>query len=102
MFEISVSGFEVGNVYSRKTKDKDKKTYYMAISKETLITYMNGRFGEFTTKKRGHVSENGLSVLELCEHWKIELPDFDRQMEKFFHPSEDAKMKARKEKYEEL
>lgn len=95
-----MSGFEVGNVYSRQTKEK--KTYYMAINKETLITYMNGRFGRFTTKKRGHISENGLSVSELCEHWKIKLNEFDKHMCDFFHPDEDAKMRARKEKYEEL
>jgi len=96
-----MSGFEVGNVYSRQIAEK-KRTYYMAINKETLITYMNGHFGRFTTKKRGHISENGLSVNDLCEHWKIKLKDFDEQMWKYFHPDEDAKMRARKEKYEEL
>jgi hypothetical protein len=95
-----MSGFEVGNVYSRQIKEN--KTYYMAINKETLITYMSGRFGKFTTKKRGHISENGLSVSELCEHWKIKLNEFDKHMWVFFHPDEDAKMRARKEKYEEL
>lgn len=95
-----MSGFEVGNVYSRKIREK--KTYYMAINKETLITYMGGRFGKFTTKKKGHVSENGLSVSELCDHWSIRLSELDKHMLDFFHPDEDAKMRARKEKYEEL
>lgn len=96
----NLSGFEVGNVYSKL--NKVGKTYYMAISKETLVTYMNGRFGKFTTKKAGHVSENGLSVSELISYWDIKLGDFNTQMEKYFHPSEEAKMRARKEKYEDI
>jgi hypothetical protein len=95
-----MSGFEVGNVYSRQINKK--RTYYMAINKETLVTYMNGRLGKFTTRKRGHVSESGLSVSELCEHWSIRLGEFDKQMWRYFHPDENAKMRARKEKYEEL
>ena len=74
----------------------------MAISKETLITYMNGRFGKFTVKKTGHVSENSLSVSELIACWDIKLVEFNTQMEKYFHPSQEAKMRARKEKYEDI
>ena len=95
-----MSGFEVGNVYSRLSNEM--KTYYMAINKKTLITYINGRIGRFTTKKKGHISENAISVAELCNHWSIELDDFDTFMIKYFHPDDDAKMRARKEKYENL
>ena len=72
----------------------------MAINKKTLVTYMNGRFGKFTTKKTGH-SSIGISVAELCAKWQVKLEDFDDYMLDYFQPDEAAKMRARKEKYEE-
>jgi hypothetical protein len=99
---MAVEGFEVGNVYSKPTdRGVDSKIYYMAINKKTLVTYMNGRFGKFTTKKAGH-SSIGISVAELCAKWKIGLEDFNGYMLDYFQPDETAKMRARKEKYEEI
>jgi len=100
VFSINEVGFEVGNVYSKQTSSK--KTYYMAINKKTLITYINGRFGRFTTRKEGHATESSLSVAELCDCWDIDLDDFNIKMWEYFHPDDDAMMRARKEKYEEL
>jgi len=94
-----MSGFETGNVYSKKKLSR-KKTYYMAINKRTLITYSDGRFGKYTTKKFGHSNENCMSVAELCNHWNIKLDDFDMHMSHYFQPDEEAKMRARKEKQE--
>jgi len=90
--------FEVGNIYSRR--DKFIKTYYIAISHRTLVTYKSKKFGEFTTKKQGYISENDISVSELCEFWNVPLRDFDHYMQKYFQPDEIAKQRARKEKEE--
>ena len=84
--------FEVGNVYLKASKSK---VYYMAISKKTLVTYKNGHFGKFTTKKEGHTSI-GISVAELCNRWKIKSEELDTYMSEHFQPDESARVRARK------
>lgn len=95
-------GFEVGNVYVKTMEDlraKDKKVYFMAINKKTLVTYRDGHFGKFTTKKQGH-SSIGISVSELCNKWRIQLEELDDYMLTYFQPDEDARIRARRQKYE--
>lgn len=79
-----MSEFEVGNVYS--VSASSKKTFYLAIRKQTLIVFKNGKFCQYTTKKQNHVYENNLSVKELCKHWGIELNQFDEFMRNHFAP----------------
>ena len=91
-----MSTFEIGNIYLKK--EKLKKIFYIAISHRTLVTWKNGQFAQFTTKKDGYISENNLSVNELCEFWNISLKKFDAYMYKYFQPDEAAKQRAHKEK----
>ncbi len=93
-----IDGFEVGNVYAKDTSNSI--VYYMAVNKKTLVTYMNGRFGRYTTKKEGH-SSIGISVGDLCQKWQIRMDDLDDYMVRYFQPDEEAKLRARKEKYKD-
>src|SRR5271156_5284714 len=93
-----MSEFEIGNLYSKR--EKEKKTYYIAISHRTLVTWKNGKFGQYTTKKNGYISENNISVGELCEFWNIKLRAFDDYMVTHFQPDEAARSRAHKEKQE--
>ena len=94
------TGFDIGNVYSVISKQNSNKTYYIAIRKQTLVTYRNGRFGKFTCNKNRHVHENSISVAKLCEAWKIKMAEFDTYMSQHFSPDTEAKARARKEKLE--
>jgi len=91
-----MSDFEIGNVYYKK--EKNTKTYFIAISHRTIMTWKNGKFGQYTTKKDGFVTENDISVAELCEYWNIKMKDFDHQMMKHFQPDEEARERAQKDK----
>lgn len=90
--------FEIGNIYTKR--EKFNKTYYVAVSHRTLVTCKDGKFGEFTSKKPGFISETDISVEELCEFWNIDLKKIDEYMCKFFQPDEEAKQRACKEKEE--
>lgn len=94
-----MSDFEIGTIYSRR--DNSVKTYYLAINHHTLVTNNNGRFGKYTMKKHGHISESNVSVLELCEFWNIKLKTLDDYMLAHFQPDENAKLRARKEREEQ-
>ena len=93
-----MSEFEIGNLYSKK--EKNNKSYYIAISHRTLVTWKNGKFGQYTSKKDGFISESNISVAELCEYWNIKLKEFDNYMTNHFQPDEEAKQRAHKEKQE--
>jgi hypothetical protein len=92
-----MSNFDIGNVYS-VTETNDDKIYYIAIKKQTLITYRNGRFGQYTIKKKKHILENSISVARLCKLWKIKTAELDNYMSDHFSPDEEALARARKEK----
>ena len=87
--------FEIGNIYSRR--NKANKVFYLAIRHRTLVTYLDGKFGQFTTKKDGYISECNISVAELCEFWDVRTKDLDLYMSKHFQPDEEAKLRARRE-----
>lgn len=91
-----MSHFDIGNVYSTKTGDN--KTYYIAIQNETLVTYKNGRFGQYTVRKQKHILENSISVARLCRLWHIKINELDNFMSNHFSPDEDAILRARREK----
>lgn len=91
-----MSNFEIGNIYSRR--DKFKKIYYMAIGHKTLVTFKDGKFGQFTVKKEGMIKEDDISVSEICEYWEITTEILDTYMYNHFQPDETAKLRARKEK----
>lgn len=93
-----MSVFEIGNLYSKK--ERNHKTLYIAVSHRTLVTCKSGKFGRYTTKKNGYISESNISVAELCEYWNIKLTEFDKYMLNFFQPDEAAKKRAHKEKQE--
>jgi hypothetical protein len=92
--------FDIGNIYSITDKETLKKIYYLAIRKQTLVTYKNGRFGKFTCNKKRHVHENSISVAKLCEAWNVRLSEFDDYMSNHFSPDGQALSRARKEKLE--
>jgi len=95
-----MAGFDIGNIYSRKTKKS--KTYFLAIKRETLVTFINGKFGHFTTAKNNHTHEADMPVGELCERWAIPLDSFDEYMSKYFSPDRNALERARVAKGESL
>jgi hypothetical protein len=88
--------FEIGNVYSRR--NKAEKVFYLAIRHRTLVTYLDGKFGQFTTKKGGYISESNISVAELCEFWDVKPKKLDLYMSNHFQPDEEAKLRARRER----
>lgn len=94
-------GFEIGNVYTKRGGHQPPDTLYMAINKKTLVTCVNGKFGRYTTRKKGHSSLN-ISVSELCEQWKITLRELDNYMYDHFQPDEPAKIRAREEKFNKI
>jgi len=93
-----MSTFEVGLVYSSPSSRKKDKIYYLAIHNKTLVTYRNGRFGRYSTKKHNHALEHNISVQDLCKHWEIKITDLDQYMRNYFSPDEEAKERARKSK----
>ena len=88
--------FEIGNIYSRR--NKAEKVFYLAIRHRTLVTYLDGKFGQFTTKKGGYISESNISVAELCEFWGVKTKELDLYMSNHFQPDEEAKLRARRER----
>ena len=88
--------FNVGNVYS--TTINDIKTYYVAISNTTLVTYKNNSFGEYTMRKQNHAQE-AISVRKLCKQWKITTGILDQYMSEHFCPDDEALDRARRDKY---
>ncbi len=91
-----LTNFDIGNIYSAKTSAN--KTYYIAIRKQTLVTYRNGKFGKYTSKKRRHILENSISVGKLCDLWEIKTTEFDDYMSNYFSPDDEARARARKDK----
>jgi len=91
-----LASFDIGNVYSDVTLNT--KTYYVAVTCSTLVTYKNESFIQYTTKRRGHSLEN-LSVRNLCKKWNISVQDLDHHMYKYFGPDEDAIDRARRDKF---
>lgn len=88
--------FNIGNVYS--TTVSDNKTYYVAISCSTLVTYKNSTFGQYTMKKQNH-SQEPISVRKLCDKWRITIKQLDQYMSKHFCPDDEALDRARRDKY---
>jgi hypothetical protein len=88
--------FNIGNVYS--TTMSSNKTYYVAISCATLVTYKNNTFGQYTMKKQNHAQEP-ISVRKLCDKWKITIKELDQYMSKHFCPDDEALDRARRDKY---
>jgi hypothetical protein len=88
--------FNVGNVYS--TTVSETKTYYVAISNTTLVTYKNNSFGKYTMKKQNH-SQEAISVRKLCKQWKITTEVLDQYMSEHFCPDDEALDRARRDKY---
>ena len=98
---MAVTEFDIGNVYSKKGEDEDEKTYYIAVSKLTLVTCCDKKFGEFTTKRTKEHEYESVSVDDLCFMWEIEASNLDDFMIKYFAPDEQAKRDARKRAKEE-
>jgi len=88
--------FNIGNVYSTITTDT--KTYYVAISNTTLVTYKNETFGQYTMKKQNHAQE-GISVGKLCKKWNISIKQLDDYMSRHFCPDDEALDRARRDKF---
>lgn len=93
--------FEVGLVYSSPSTRKKEKIYYVAIQNKTLVTHRNGQFGKYSCNKSNHSLENNISVADLCDHWNINLSDFDSYMASHFAPDIDAKQRARRSRGDE-
>lgn len=89
------SVFNIGNVYSTTTNET--KTYYVAISSVTLVTYKDNTFGQYTMKKHNHAQET-ISVRRLCKQWKISTKDLDTFMSGHFCPDDEALDRARRDK----
>jgi ABC-type anion transport system duplicated permease subunit len=89
--------FNIGNVYST-TASNNTKTYYVAISCATLVTYKNKTFGQYTVKKHNHAQEP-ISVRKLCDTWSITIKELDQYMSKHFCPDDEALDRARRDKY---
>lgn len=92
--------FEIGGIYTKR--EKFAKTYFIAISHKTLVTYKNGKFGKYTDKKMSYVSETDLSVGELCEFWNIDSKKMDDYMYEYFQPDDEAKERVNKEVLETI
>ena len=75
--------FDVGNVYS--VSANNNKAFYIAIKKQTLAIVKDGKFCQYTTRKKNHVLEN-LSVKDLCKHWNIDIKEFDKHLHRHFAP----------------
>lgn len=88
--------FNIGNIYSATTSNT--KTYYVAISNSTLVTYKNKKFGQFTMKKQNHTQET-ISVKALCQKWKVSVGELDSYMSKHFAPDDEAMDRARRDKF---
>lgn len=98
-FTFESDGFEIGNVYTRRTTNNNP-TYYVAISKKTLLSYIDGQFGKYSLKKEDH-SSVAISVFELREKWNLSIEEFDSNISRYFQPDDEAKARVRKEKLEE-
>lgn len=90
--------FNIGNVYSTTGTVSSNKTYYVAISNSTLVTFKNNTFGQYTTKKQNHTQEP-ISVRKLCDKWRITTKQLDQYMSKHFCPDDEALDRARRDKY---
>jgi len=89
------STFDIGNVYSEASGNS--KTYYVAVSETTLVTYRNGTFGTYTTRRKHHSLEH-ISVKKLCKTWRISVDYLDHQMSRYFSPDDEAVERARRDK----
>jgi len=88
--------FEVGLIYSAPSTKKKEKIYFVAIHEKTLVTHRNGRFGKFSSKKKGHSLESNISVGDLCRHWDIKVSKLDGYMVDHFSPDNEARERAKK------
>lgn len=87
--------FDIGNVYSEVTNNT--KTYYIAVTCSTLVTYKSQGFKYFTTGTPARLEH--ISVQKLCEKWSLPIKQLDQYMSKHFSPDDDAMDRARRDKF---
>ena len=75
--------FEIGVVYQKSAR------YYIAVSENTLVTCRDGSMVEVRPTTKYDVVRT-LSVEKLCEHWDIDLFQFDHLMKAFLAPSAES------------